>query len=312
MSETLPKTLTLDGHTVELSSLDKVYFPQSGLTKGDLIAYYLKIADTMLPYLRGRPLTLHRFPDGIGKDGFFQQNISPYFPAWIARVTVEKEEGGDVTHAICDDAATLVYLAQQGVITPHVWLSTVEDLRRPDRLIFDLDPADNTEDYGPVRQAARIVGEALRALGLTPFVMTTGSNGFHVTAPLVREDDFDTVRALAQELAGLLAAQHPDLLTDEQRIAQRQGRIYLDTLRNSYAHTAVPPYAVRAKPGAPAATPLDWDELDSAMTPRRYTIENLFRRLAQKPDPWRDMLAHAASLAGARERLDALRGEHKS
>lgn len=289
-------------HEIVLTSTDRIYFPESGITKGALLDYYRRIADTMLLYVHDRPLTLHRFPEGIGEDGFFQQNASDYFPDWIARVKVDKE-GGHVEHVMVNNAASLVYLANQGVITFHAWLSRADRLHTPDRLIFDLDPSG--ADLADVRRAVRSVGDLMRELGLVPFVMTTGSSGFHVTAPLKREQPFEAVRDFAHDMADLLARHDPDHLTTEQRKAKRQGRVFLDTLRNSYAHTAVAPYSVRAKEGAPIAAPLDWDELSGAQ-PQQVTIANVFRRLAQKTDPWRDMPDHAVSLEGPRRALDAL------
>ncbi len=289
-------------HTVALTSPDRVYFPASGITKGALVDYYRRIGDTMLPYLHDRPLTLHRFPEGIREPGFFQQNASDYFPDWVARVTVDKE-GGQVEHVMVNDTASLVYLANQGVITFHAWLSRADQLDTPDRLILDLDPSG--ADLPVLRHAARLAGDVMRELGLVPFVMTTGSSGFHVAAPLKREQPFETVRDFAHDLADLLARRAPEQLTTEQRKSKRGNRIYLDTLRNAYAHTAVAPYSVRAREGAPVAAPLDWDEL-SRVQPQQYTISNIFRRLAQKPDPWRDMQAHAVTLAGSRQALEAL------
>lgn len=294
-------TIQLGPHTVETSSEDKVLFPDAGLTKGDLIDYYRRVADRMLPYLEGRPATMKRYPDGIDADGFYQQKASDYFPDFVERVEVPKEDGGTVTHAVIGNAAALVYLANQNTITPHVWLSRVDALRQPDRVLFDLDPPEG-DDFGPVRDAARHLRARLEDVGLTAFVMTTGSKGVHVVAPIRRGPDFDDTRAFARELADALARDVPDAFTTEQRKDKRRGRVFLDTLRNAYGQTAVPPYAVRARPGAPVATPVDWDEL-SDVTPRRYTIENLFRRLGQKDDPWQGFARHAASLDRARDAL---------
>lgn len=301
----MAEQIELDGRSVKITSSDRVYFPDTGITKGEFIAYYERIAETMLPYLRDRPLTLHRFPEGITDEGFFQQNASDYFPDWIARITVDKEDGGQVTHVMCNDAASLVYLANQATITFHAWLSRADRLNHPDRLVLDLDPSNG--DVPALRHAARQVGDLLRELGLTPFVMATGSSGFHVVAPLERDEPFDVVRDFTRDLAALLAHRHPAQFTTEQRKAKRGGRIFLDTLRNAYAHTAVAPYSVRAKPGAPIAAPLDWDEVARDADPQQVTIKSVFRRLAQKPDPWRDMMAHAATLDAPRAVLDRLR-----
>lgn len=285
-------TLQFGQTTVETSSLDKVLFPSAEITKGELIDYYRRIADVMVPHMEGRPLSMRRFPDGIDEDGFFQQEAPDYFPDWIDRITVEKK-GGTIDHAICNNAATLVYLANQNTITPHVWLSKYDDVRKPDQIIFDLDPPEG--DFGPVRKAARYVREIMDEHGLTAFVMTTGSKGVHVRAPIRREHDFEAVRAFAREMADVLAERYPDELTIEQRKEKRKGRIYLDVLRISYAQTAVPPYAVRAREEAPIAVPIDWDELGD-VTPRKYTVRNVFRRMGQKKDPWASMFDHAASL----------------
>jgi bifunctional non-homologous end joining protein LigD len=304
--------LTLDGRTVEITKPDKVFFPDGPdgpVTKRDLVGYYRRVADTMLPHVAGRPVSMLRFPDGIAGPRFFQKDAPDYFPGWIHTEEVAKE-GGTVRHVVIDDAATLVYLANQACITPHVWLSRIDHLQRPDRMILDLDPPDGAEDLGRLRRAVRWTRELLEELGLEPFLMTTGSRGFHVVVPLVPEEEFDPVRAFARSAAETLAARHPDRLTTETRKAKRGERIFVDYLRNGYAQTGVPPYAVRARPGAPVATPVGWDELPG-LGPRRYTLANLFRRLSRKDDPWAAIDRHRTTLGEARERLRALRAGRK-
>lgn len=296
-------------HTVEITHPDKVLFPGApAFTKRDLIEYYRRVADTMLPYLAGRPLTLQRFPDGIAGEGFFQKEIPDYFPEWVARVTVPKT-GGSVTQVLCENAATLVYLAEQACITPHAWLSRADRPRHPDRLIFDLDPPD--DGFERVRAAAGLMRALLRDLGLTSYAMTTGSRGLHVTVPLDRAADFDAVRGFAREVAAVLARRHPRDLTTEARLAKRHGRLYLDTTRNAYAQTGVAPYAVRARPGAPVATPLTWEELEErGLDARRYRLDNLFQRLDRRGDAWRGIARHVQSLVEPRARLrDLMRAE---
>lgn len=284
-----------------VSHRDKILFPGDGITKGGLIDYYGRIAPVMLPYLRDRPLTLHRFPDGIAEEGFFQKSVSDYFPDWIARATVAKE-GGTVTHALCRDARTLQYLADQATIDFHIWLARIDRPRHPDRLIFDLDPPG--DDFAPVVRAARAIKALLDELGLVAFPMTTGSRGLHVTLPLDRGADFDAARGFARALATRIAEDEPDAYTLEQRRAKRGDRVYLDVMRNGYAQTGVAPYSVRAKPGAPVATPLAWRELDDPkLHPRRYHLGNIFRRLGQRPCPWREIDRHAQSLEAAAKRL---------
>jgi len=298
--------IKVGSRTIEVANLDKVMFPDEGITQGDLMDYYRRVSETMLPYLKGRPLTMQRFPDGIGEEGFYQKEAPDYFPDWIRRVSIEvKEEGQEQPQVICDDVATLVYLVDQGCITPHVWLSRADKLTHPDKLIFDLDPPD--DDFELVRSAAQSLREMLESVGLLPFVMTTGSRGLHVVVPLDRSTDFDTVRSFAKDLAGILAEREADRLTTEVRKNKRGNRLLLDYLRNSYGQNTVAPYAVRAKPGAPVATPLDWDELsDSNLHSQTYTMQNIFQRLGQKEDPWKGMMRHARSLSEPRRQLDNL------
>lgn len=298
------ETITLGNRQIELSHLDKVFFPDSGLTKGDLVDYYRRIAEVALPHLRDRPLSMHRFPDGITGEGFFQKNLPDYFPDWFDREEMKKE-GGTVTYAIANDAASLVYLANQGCITPHLGLARRDKPDRPDRMIFDLDPS--VDDFAKVQEAARLLKGELDELELPTFVQTTGSRGLHVVVPLDRSQAFDPVRDFAHRLVDRLAERHPKLLTVEHRKDKRGDRIFLDYLRNAYGQTAVAPYAVRAKEGAPVATPLRWSEAGAGdLGPRRYTIENIFRRLAQIEDPWADIGRNAVALGKARERLAKL------
>ena len=290
--------IIVDDRTISLSNLDKVLFPDDGVSKGDLIDYYRRIAEVMLPHMAGRPISMQRFPDGIAGEGFYQKEAPAYFPEWVERVQVwVEEEESRQPQVLCSNAATLVYLANQACITPHVWLSRRDKLYYPDRMVFDLDPPDG--DFEPVRSAALAVREALDANGLKSFVMTTGSRGLHVVVPLAREVEFDEVRKAARRLAEQVAGEAPDRLTVEMAKVARQGRLFLDYLRNSYGQTTVAPYAVRAKPGAPVATPLDWDELDdTGLNSQSYTMQNIFRRLGQKDDPWRDMREQPQSLHG--------------
>ncbi len=298
------RKINVDSYTIEISNLGKVFFPDENITKGDLIDYYRRIAPIMLPYLEERPLMMHRFPDGISKQGFYQKEISDYFPDYIQRTSVEKkEQGGSQTLVVCNNAATLVYLANQACITPHVWLSRRDNPEYPDKLIFDLDPP--SVDFEPVRTGARLLKEMLEEIGLTSFVMTTGSKGLHVMVPLDRKGDFNTVRAFASGLADFLAQKEPELFTTETRKDKRQDRIFLDYLRNAYAQTAVPPYAVRAKFGAPVAAPLDWHELESRkLHSSTYNLKNIFRRLGQKDDPWQKAMHKPESLDKPRKRLE--------
>ena len=291
-------------YTVETSNEDKVFFPDEKITKGDLIDYYQKIADRMVPYLKERPLVMKRYPDGIKGESFYQKEIGDYFPDWIERVKVKKK-GGTVTHVQCDNAATLVYLANQACIELHPWLSRSDKLHYPDQLIIDLDPSG--DDFSQAVFGARVLKELFDELDLKAFLKTTGSRGLHVLVPLDRRANFDKVREFAQDTAKLLAQRHSDKLTIEARKAKRRGRLLIDTARNAYAQTAVAPYAVRAKPGAPVATPLDWDEIgNKKLNSQSYNVRNIFRRLGRKTDPWKDLPRLGRSLKEARRRLDAI------
>lgn len=298
--------------TIEIGNPDKKLFPDSGITKCDLADYYRRVADALLPHAQGRAITMHRFPDGIDEKGFYQKKVPDYFPDWIRTESLETrdEDAGPIEQLVLENAADLVYLADQGCISLHAWLSRVDELGRPDRLVFDLDPPDSagaTEIFDEVRRAARWIRDLLDDVGLLAYVQTSGSRGLHVHSPLDRSADFDTARAFAKDLASLLEKRHPESLTTAQRKKKRSGRIYLDVARNAYGQTAVLPYSVRAKPEAPVATPLNWDELGvSDLHPRRYTIENLFRRLGRVEDPWKGMGRHGRSLKGPREALDDL------
>ena len=291
--------------SVEISHPGKVLFPDDGITKGELADYYEQAAEWMLPHIEGRPLSLQRFPAGIGQRGFFHKDAPDYFPAWVRRVKAAKH-GGSVTHAIASDTRTLVYLANQNTITPHVWLSRADRIDRPDRLVIDLDPAPGS-DFADVRRAARSAGDLLRDVGLEPYAQVTGSKGIHVWTPIQRRADFDHVKEFADELAELLANRDPDTLTTEFRKEKREGRILVDVLRNRYAQTVVPPYAVRPRAGAPVATPIEWSELsDSKLRPDGWTVRTVLRRLRRKGDPWAGIQGEARGLSQPRKRLRAL------
>jgi len=284
-------------YTVETSREEKIFFPEAGLTKGDVIDYYDKIAKVMLPHLKDRPLSMHRWPDGIDGKSFYQKDVPDHFPDWIETVTLKKS-GGTVDYAVCNNQATLVYLADQACLVPHPWLSRKDRPNVPDRLVFDFDPAGEA-GFDLIRDAARRVQRRLEEAGLMPFVMTTGSSGLHVWTPLTRRADFDNVREFAQGVADAVAAEDRGSFTRERRIEKRGDRVFIDVARNAYAQTAVAPYSIRAKPGAPVAAPLDWDEVDDPdLHPRRWTIRNIRPRIEQKGDPWAGMARHARSLPG--------------
>lgn len=297
-------TIRVDSHDIDLSNLDKVFFPDSGITKGDVVDYYRRIAGTMLTHLHGRPLVMQRFPDGIDGDGFIQKQAPDYFPDWIATVELPKEDGS-VRHVVVDSPATIAYLANQGCISFHALLSRAERPEHPAELVFDLDPPDGDDGAGAeVAFAAREIHHLLTELRVSGYAKSSGSRGIHVHVPLDGQATFDEARDFSQAVGDLLASRHPDRLTTAQRKTDRQGRLFIDTLRNAYAQHAVAPYSLRARPGAPVAIPLDWDEATSpSFDPQRITLANVFRRVVQKDDPWAEMPQAAASLPEVARKL---------
>jgi bifunctional non-homologous end joining protein LigD len=295
--------------TVPLSNTGKVLFPADGITKGDVIGYYRDIAGVMLPYLRDRPLSLARYPEGITGERIFQKNVGRHFPDWIPRAEVDKA-GGELCQVLAEKPADLVYLANQASIELHAVLSRTGALHQPDQLIFDLDPPGD-DRFGDVRTIAlRLRAILADDLGLTSFVKTTGSRGLHVLVPLNAQEDFDAVREFARQVAVVLATAEPELVTVEPRKNARGDRIYADIMRNGYAQTAVAPYSVRARPGAPVAAPLHWDEVaDPELTARFVTIRTIAARLdqlASSGDPWAGLSRHRQGLARPRRLLRGL------
>ena len=285
-------------YSFDASNEDKELFPEAGITKGDLIDYYAGVAEYMLPHTRDRALAMQRFPDGIDEGGFYQKNAADHFPSWIRTAELSKREGGKTEAVIAHTGATLAWLANQAMITPHLWLSRVDRPDTPDRVLFDLDPAGKS--FTEVVDAALALHDFCEEeLDLRSFVMTTGSRGMHVVLPIRRERTFDEVRAIATRICDAVAERHPERFTTKQRKEKREGRLYLDATRNAYGMHSVAPYGVRAKPGAPVAAPLTWEEVRKrrdSLRPDEYTVKSIRRRLAKKEDPWKGIQRHAASL----------------
>lgn len=281
---------------VAITSPDKILFPKNKISKLQLIDYYEAVAPTMLPYMKERMLTMQRFPEGIAHEGFYHKDLPDYFPAWIKRVAVKKQEGGVVHYMVCNNVASLIYLANAACITPHMFLSKTSAMHNPDQMIFDLDPS-NPKDFASVKKVAWILKAMLEAYGLVPFVKTTGSHGLHVVVPLKPQHNFDEVRAFARHCAEKIVAKYPKITTLEMRKDKRAGKVFIDTLRNSFGATAVAPYAVRAHPGAPIAMPIFWDDLKKAsLRSQSYNIKNVFKRLHKEGDAWKGMKRSARSL----------------
>lgn len=294
-------TLQVGAHDIEVTSPNKLLFPGERITKAELVAYYRDVAPFMVPHLAGRPLTLHCFPSGIEARGYFQKAVQDHFPAFVARVAVPTHSGA-TTYPVCDEPAALAFLAAQNCLAFHPCGVRRDDLERPDFVILDLDPSD--DDFGKVRHGARLLRDLLPALGLVPFVKTTGSRGLHVIAPIHRELDCDGVAEFARKVAHYLVTCDPARFTTEMTKKKRGDRVFVDYLRNGQAQTAVAPYSTRALPRAPVAVPITWDELDDpGLDPRRWHLRDVLERLRDVGDPWREIHAHARSLADACEAL---------
>lgn len=289
---------------MKITNPDKILFPKTKISKEQLVEYYENIAECMLPHIKGRPITMNRFPDGVQGETFYQKNAPDYFPDYIPFQPVEKSDGGIVNYAIINNKKALSYIANY-VCVPHIWLSREPKLNYPDRMIFDLDPSEGVS-FTAVKWAAKELRKLLDQLELPSFLMTTGSRGLHVVIPLKRRYLFDEVRELAQDIARSLVEKHPAKLTLAMKKSERGKKIFVDTLRNAWSATSVAPYAVRAKEGAPIATPLKWSELAAVSSAQKYTVKNIFQRISKSGDLWKDIDKHGTALAAARKKLARL------
>ena len=283
---------------------EKVLFPDDGITKGDLAVYYEAMAPVILPHLRGRPVTMERYPAGIGEKGFWQKDVSKGFPSWLQRVRVPKKDGV-VHHPVVTDTRSLLWLTNQNTITQHVWTSRVPNLDRPDLCVFDLDPS--TDNVAEVRAAAIGLRDLLQELGLPSWVKTTGSKGFHIVVPIDGKTDIADVARFANAVGTLFVSLAPDRLTQEFSKVDRRGRIYVDTGRNGYSATFAAAYTVRARRGAPVSAPCTWEEIERGeVEPGTFTVRNMPDRIAKVGDVWSDMRRRGRSLKRPVEKLRRL------
>jgi bifunctional non-homologous end joining protein LigD len=287
--------------TVACTNVGRVVFPDAGITKGDVLAYYRDVASVAVPHLRGRALTIERFTKGLAGGGFFQKHYQKHFPPWIDRVELGTRT--PVVYPVCDTAAALVYFANQGALAFHVGTSRRDALDRPDHLVFDLDPPEGRFDLA--RRAAQCVRDLMEELELSTFVKTTGSKGLHVVVPLDGHATFDEVGAFCQKAAALLCARHAELFTTEFYKKDRGGRLFLDTMRNAIAATVIAPYSLRGRRGAPVAAPIEWAELaDPSLAPDGVRLHDVRANLDARGDPWADLHAYGGSLAPALAELE--------
>lgn len=270
-----------------------MYFPEAGITKGEVLAHYHAVSPYLLPHLRDRPLTLERYPEGIEGESFYQKDTPTYYPEWLRRFS-KKYHHSDrlVHHALVDDVADLLYLANMGVLTFHTFLSRTTDLEHPDVLVIDIDPPELPGPgsiplvFARAREAAHILRSELQRAGLDPLVKTSGKRGLHLGLPLDGTLSFGQVRDVLAGLFEAAVTARPDLLTREARIEKRGERVYLDALRMALGANVVAPYVVRATPVASVSMPLTWEELDTLDDPFVFTVRTAGERLAQVGDLW--------------------------
>ncbi len=291
---------------VKYTNLRKVFWPKTGHTKGDLVQYYERIAETLLPYLRDRPLHMNRFPDGVGGKSFYQKDAPDHVPDWVP---IESIASGDkkIRYIVCEDRSTLAYLANLGSIDLHPWLSRRANLESPDWAVIDLDPKQAPFDH--VMRLARTAGKVLRGIGLRPLLKTSGATGLHVYIPLQEGYSYDHARMFCEAVARYLVREHPDIATVERVVGQRGRQVYVDFLQNRRGQTVVPPYVVRPREVPSVSTPLDWDELSGPLDPSQFTIQNVPERVARQGDLFQAALTDRQDLMPAIQALqDLLQG----
>jgi bifunctional non-homologous end joining protein LigD len=302
--------LTIEGHQLKFTNLKKVFYPADGYTKRDLINFYDGVADLLVPHLQGRPLSLKRYPNGIDQDYFFQKDASG-FPDWLHREELADEEDAESdstsdskskTRVICDDRASLLYLANLGCIDQNPYMSRLGSLEHADFILIDLDPYHC--GYDRIVEAAQLVHEKLRLIGLEGYPKTTGGNGMHIYIPTEPIYAFNQTRSFAEVLARWVAAERPDLFTTPRMVSAREkGKVYFDYLQNASGKTISAPYVLRAHPGAPVATPLKWEEVVPGLKPQQFHIANVLRRFDRVGDLFEGVLKKPQELGPALEKL---------
>lgn len=264
---------------VEITHPEKVIYPEFGITKFQMVQYYNHISDQILPHLKDRPLTLQRFPDGVSHPGFYQKKADDYFPSFVQRVEIETEDGSNL-QVVCNNKKTLIYLANQGVLSFHTWLSKRDQLRKPDKIVFDLDPSRN--EFDKLKDAARIIREYLKEEDRDPEIMTTGQNGFHIWYTVRRTKTFDEWREEIKSMAQELEKRYPKLLTTAVRKNKRDGKIFIDYLRNSYAQTSICPYSLRPNKTGGIAMPISWDQLSMLTSADEFNLKDKLQEKNRK------------------------------
>jgi bifunctional non-homologous end joining protein LigD len=289
--------LKIDGHNLKFTNLPKIYYPQDGYTKRDLLNYYDAVAPLILPHLKDRPLSLKRYPNGIAADFFFQKEVADSFPKWL-----HTADADGIRHVIGDDRATLLFLVNLGCIDHNPWMSRIGSLENPDYMLIDLDPQDCP--YSKIVEAAILVRSKLEKAELESFPKTTGGDGMHLYVPLAPEYTFEQVRGFAELLSVMVASERPDLFTTPRAVAKREkGKVYFDWQQIGEGKTISAPYVARAYPGAPVATPLKWEEVTPRLDPAQFTIANVVPRFDRLRDIFAAVLSRPQRLELGLEKL---------
>ena len=291
------RVIELEGHRLLLNELDRPLWPELGLTKSDLIDYYLDVADHLLPFLANRPLSLQRWPETADGECFYQKTAMPGLPSWIPtrRIRTEHAALGYASYVAGADRAVLVHLVNLGILAPHPWGCTADAPERPDQLLLDLDPTEIA--FREVRNAALLIRELLANFGIRAWVKTSGGRGLHLMVPLAPVHTFEQVRAAADAVTRMARHREPTLFTLDMRRARRRGKILIDVHRNHRGATLVGPYAVREYASATVSTPLEWSELERATYPEHFHIQNTRERLLRVGNPMADFFAYPQRLA---------------
>lgn len=298
-------SLTIEGRRLKFTNLKKIFYPADGYSKRDVINFYAAVAPLLVPHLQARPLSLRRYPNGIESEGFFQKQAAESFPTWLHTESIQTDKESRTDFVVCDDKASLLYLANLGCIDQNPWMSRVGSLENPDFILIDLDPYHCAFDR--IVEAAQVVKEKLDLIGLQGYPKTTGGDGMHIYIPVEARYTYAQTRSFAEILARWVTAERPDLFTTPRTVAAREkGKVYFDWMQNAEGKTISAPYVLRAYPGAPVATPLKWEEVQGGLKPTQFHIGNVLRRFERAGDLFSGVLKKPQQMEPALERLSEL------
>lgn len=287
---------------LKLTNLDKVFWPKEKITKGDLIHYYEKISRWILPYLKDRPESLRRFPNGIGGESFFQKNLKDY-PEWIETKRIQHKDKS-VNYALIQNKKSLLYVANLGCIEIHPFFSRIQNLQKPDYLIFDLDP--KGASFEKVVEVAQTIHRFLEEIEVLSFCKTSGATGLHIAVPLKAKYTYEQAKKFAELVAFFVHQRIPKISTLDRFVSKRKGKVYIDCYQNNFGQTLAAPYCVRARPQATVSTPLKWEEVKKGLDPKNYTIKNIFSRLKKTGDLYAPVLKKGMNIEKAIKKIEKI------